>query len=155
MRAQVVPAELEHVEPIVANARPADVAELWAIARATPRQCLEHGLRASVPALTALIDDAPVAMWGVTPASILGGIGAPWMVGTTALDSFAAQKDLLRLSRPGVAQMRALFPVLINVVDERNAAAHRWLRWLGFTLGEPLPMGPDRLPFRAFYLETP
>lgn len=155
MHVEVVAAAIEHIEPIVVNARLSDVDELWAIARATPRKCLELGLRLSVQAHTALVDGVPVGMWGVTPYSILGGIGTPWMVATNALEALSVQKQLLRLSRAGLVEMREQFPLLFNVVDDRNTGAHRWLSWLGFTLGEPTPMGPDRRPFRAFYLETP
>lgn len=153
MLAAIVPAEPWHVEAVALNARPADEAELWAIARATPAQCLRYGLRTSAFAYTGLLDGVPVCVFGASPFSILSGIGVPWMVGTTHLDSHRAQRELLRHARPCLDAMSHSFPTLGNVVDARNTAAIRWIRWLGFTLGEPMPMGPDKLPFIPFLLE--
>lgn len=156
MRAEIVPAVEVHIAPIAEKARPADIAELWAIARATPAQCLRQGLRQSANAYTGMIDDEPVCMFGATPYSILSGIGVPWMVGTIALDSLRAQKQLLRHARPVLEAMRRQFPAqLVNVVDDRNEAAKRWIAWLGFTLLDPQPLGRDRVLFRPFYLESP
>jgi len=51
--------------------------------------------------------------------------------------------------------MLAVYPRLVNHVDERNEASKRWLSWLGFELGEPEPHGPFGIPFRPFRLEVP
>lgn len=155
MSAAIVPATLEHVAVIAAKARTEDVAELWAQARQTPEQAMHNGLRWSIVAFTGLIDDVPVAMFGVTPYSILSGHGVPWLVGSTDLQSLRAQKELLRRSREGLDLLASRFTFLFNMVDDRNHAAKRWLGWLGFTLLEPSAYGPDRVPFRPFYRGIP
>ena len=91
-------------------------------------------------------------MFGAVPASLLGGVGVPWMVGTTALNRMRGQKALLRASRATIAGLSARYDVLANMVDARNGAAIRWLRWLGFDVLPPIPHGPDRLPFHPFIL---
>ncbi len=150
--AELVPAEAGHIEAIAANARPADVAELWACARTIPAEALERGLAGSAEAWTAMVHGVPVCMFGATPYSILGGIGTPWMVGSTGLNPLAVQKELLRLSRPALARMQQAFPsMLFNVADQRNDAALRWLSWLGFRFLAPVPVGPDSTPFIPFY----
>jgi hypothetical protein len=149
-RAWLVPAAAEHVAPIAAHARQADIDELWAQAHATPAECMTHGIEASVRAYTAMLDDVPVCMFGVVAAEAMGE-GAPWMVGTTALDSLRAQKDVLRISRAAIAEFQALFPNLYNLVDDRNAAAKRWLQWLGFTVLPAKPLGMDGEMFCPFY----
>lgn len=151
MRAQIVPARPEHVAALAAKARPADVDELWAQGRTTPAEAMAYGLRRSRVAFTGLCDGEPMCMFGVTPYSILAGIGTAWLVGSTDMDNLRRQKALLLRSRAGLAELHRAFPLLINAVDERNAAAQRWLAWLGFTLLDPIPLGPDRLPFRPFY----
>lgn len=99
-----------------------------------------------------MVRGVPVCMFGATPYSILGGIGTPWMVGSTGLDPLSVQKELLRLSRPALARMQMAFPsMLFNVVDQRNEAAQRWLHWLGFHFLAPVPVGPDSAPFLPFY----
>ena len=154
MKADVVLAESAHIAPIVANVREADRTELWALARATPEQCLRYGLRHSRAAFTGRIDGEPVCMFGATAYNELGGVGIPWMVTSTGLDPLSAQKALLRLSRPGVAELRRQYPVLVNVVHAGNAAAIRWLRWCGFTIHPAQAMGPDSALFHPFTLES-
>lgn len=151
MRAVLVPAQAEHIDAIAARARPQDVAELWAVARTTPAEAMARGLATTADACTALLDGQPVAMFGASPYSILGGIGTPWMIGTTDLRRWSAQKELLRVAAPAVDQMQARFQALLfNVVDARNHAAQRWLRWLGFRFLAPVPVGPDGLAFIPF-----
>lgn len=147
--ARLVPAEPQHIAPIAACARQADIDELWAQARATPAQCMALGLQHAAVAMTALLDDAPVCMFGVTPYG--AGEGVPWLVGTTTMDRPRAQRELLRLSRPLVDAWVKDFRLLFNTVDDRNASAKRWLRWLGFTLGAPEPTGCDGELFCSFF----
>lgn len=154
MKVEIVPALPEHIDAIAANPRPADVAELWAAARATPGYCMRAGLRVSVQAYTGLVDGVPACMFGVNPISTIGGTGVPWMVGSTLLSDHGAHRALLRLAREPLARMQAAFPFLCNAVDARNVAAIRWLKWLGFEFCNPIPCGPDDLPFLPFYREA-
>lgn len=152
MRVELVPATPEHVGAIAANARQADIDELHAATNETPETCLLRGLRVSAQPRTGIVDGEVVCMFGVTPVSILGGVGTPWMVGTRAMERLTVQKALLRESRAAFAAMRDQFPTaLYNLVDARNGAAIRWLRWLGFEFGPVYPMGADQLPFHLFY----
>lgn len=151
MNVEIVPATLAHAEAIAADARQADVDELWAQARATPLSALRVGLRSTSRARTGLVDGVPVCLFGVSPFSILSGQGTPWMVGSNGLKPLRVQKALLIHSRLEFAAMRANYSVLFNAVDDRNTSAKRWLTWLGFTLLGPMIYGPDRLPFRPFY----
>lgn len=150
MRAAIVPAELSHVAAIAGDARQADIDELWAYARATPTDCMTLGMRMSLRSWTALYGGVPVAMFGLTPVSMVRGMGTPWMVGTNGLKPVRAQAEILRLSPPYIAEMQRLLPFLFNVVDDRNVQAKRWLVWLGFDLGEITHQGPDAIAFRFF-----
>lgn len=151
-RARIVPAEAWHAELIAQDPRPADVAELWSAGRHTPLEALLVGLRASAEPMTGMWGDEPVCMFGASPFSIMGGMGTAWMIGSRALDRYSVQRSLLLLSVPAVEYMQAQFPrLLYNFVDARNLAAIRWLRWLGFQFGDPIPYGVDGLPFLPFY----
>lgn len=154
MRAEIVPALAEHIPVIAAKARQADIEELWSQCRQTPAQCMALGMRASVTAFTGLVDGEPVLMFGATPYSILAGQGVAWMVGSTALDHLRVQKALLKKSREGLAILQGQFPLLFNHVDDRNESAKRWLTWLGFSFGDPQPLGPDLRSFRPFWRES-
>lgn len=152
MVAEVVPAEEAHVDAMLGRIRQADIDELWASNRVTPEEALRAGLRLSTSVWTGMVDGRPICMFGVVPASLLGGVGVPWMIGTTDIERH--QHAFLRRCRPHVAHMRRLYTHLANMVDARNRVAMRWLRWLGFRLGEPVPHGPDGLPFRPFEMRT-
>ncbi len=149
-RAEIRRALPEDVDAIAADARAADVAELWACGRVTPAQALAFGFRhGGEHAWTGLVDGRPVCMFGVTPVSLLDRSGTPWMVGTRRLDRHAL--SLIRHSHEAVRLMRSAYDSMANVVDARNTAAIRWLRWIGVQVeAEPAPFGPDRLPFHRF-----
>lgn len=40
---------------------------------------------------------------------------------------------------------------MYNLVDARNKTAQNWLRWLGMTLGEPIPYGVDGAIFLPYW----
>lgn len=148
MKAEIVAATAEHAEAIALDAREADIAELWAQAKATPLEAMEYGLQFG--ARTGLLDGVPACMFGVSPHPSIPGAGVPWLVSSDRMRGMAAQKRLLGASRPKFEEMQARYALLFNVVDDRNVAAKRWLQWLGFTLGEPFLHGPYRMPFRIF-----
>lgn len=149
MKCALLPVTGKHVKRVAAAMRPCDVAEIWASSRSRPREALERGVRASVLCWTGVVEREPVCIFGVSPASLLTGQGVPWMLATPRL--LRAQRPFLRLSRPAVDAMQALFPHLENRVDNRNTTTHRWLEWLGFTLDDPAPHGPDGMLFRRFW----
>ncbi len=148
MRVEIVPAEASHALAMVGRFRPADIAELWAVAHRSPEACILDGLQRSPMAWTALFDGVPVAVFGVSTGAMLSGIGHPWMVGTTDLDSHGYL--LVKRGRPMVAQMRSLFGHLVNFVDARNTKAIGWLKRMGFQFHEAQPHGADGLPFYRF-----
>lgn len=152
MRVEVVPALAEHAVAVGAAARPADRQELWASHRLTPRRAIEGGMIVSPDARTALFDGVPACVFGCNPGSLLGGQATPWMIGTPLLERYPLA--FLRRSRPVVADWAARYTALRNHVDARNTLAVAWLRWLGFSIGEPEPYGVDQLPFHPFSMEV-
>jgi hypothetical protein len=156
MRTAIVPAQAWHAVVIGQNPRPADVAELAASSGSTPEEAMVRGLNSSVRAFTGLVDDEPVCMFGASPYSILGGVGAAWMIGSDALRSMRVQRALLRESAAALDLLQSMFPeMLYNFVDQRNTCAIRWLTWLGFTFLDPVIVGHEKLPFLPFYRKAP
>lgn len=153
MKARIVPATVEHAESVAARVREADREELWASSRAEPLDVMLAGIKSTPEPLAAIYEGEVACVFGAWPFSALGGMAAAWMVGSETLDRHGAQRDLLRLSRPVVAYWQDQFPALLyNFVDARNDSAIRWLRWLGFQFGDPIPYGVDGLPFLPFYM---
>lgn len=149
---RVVPAQIEHIAPMLPYIRQADIDELWSANRVTPEDALTIGIKVSTEAWSGLVDGKPVCIFGVAPSSMLGGTGVPWMVGTSEVDKHA--KAFLRRNKPYVKQMLTLYNYLVNHVDSRNTRAVSWLRWLGFTICDATPYGFEGVPFHRFEMRA-
>jgi hypothetical protein len=128
--------------------RDADRREVMAASGRMPEVALLESVRVSTECWAGMIDDRPIAIFGVGPLNILNGIGSPWMLGSDELVSHSFY--LLRMSRPYIERMHRMYPVLFNLVDDRNVVSQRWLRWLGFRLYDPIAYGPFGVKFRPF-----
>jgi len=136
VKVEIVPACFEHIAPIAENMREADRQEVWAASRATPKEALEYSFKKSSFRFTGFVDGVPEVMFGVGDVNILGGIGAPWLLGTDG----AIKNGFLFLcqSCKWRDEIRARYAILSNFVDSRNKISVRWLKWLGFELKEPV-----------------
>jgi hypothetical protein len=151
VKIEVVPATAAHIEALIPNVRQADLDEFAAINGWGARRVLETGLRTSTFTVAGLADGRVVTVFGVAPASMLGGAGIPWLVATDELEKY--QFAFLRRCRNGVNAMLDVYPYLENYVDERNHVAKAWLHWLGFTIEEAAPIGIAGLNFHRFHQE--
>jgi hypothetical protein len=132
--------------------RRADREEVEALSGRNPREVLVESVEKSASSWAGLADGRLVCLFGVVPMSLVGVTGIPWLLGSD--DVCAYGRPFLRRNRAMIDRWLADFPVLTNVVDARNTVSIRWLRWLGFRLGEPTPMGPRGLPFLPFRMEA-
>ncbi len=148
-RVEVVPARPEHLAPIAQAMREADRAEVWAAAMLRPGEALALSLAASPLAWAGLVDGRPACLFGASAAAPGSDHGVPWLLGTDAVEGNAVA--FLRRNRPYVEAMQDRFGILSNHVDARNTASIRWLGWLGFILGDAVPLGPFALPFHPFW----
>jgi len=129
--------------------RPADRDEVIAtLGPVAIGPAIERCLARSQKAWAGWFKGEVVALFGVTAQSLLDGEGSPWMLGTPFFDRHPGA--LLVQGRRYVAEMRALFPRLVNYVDVRNRRSVRWLARMGFTIGEAVPYGAAGLPFYRF-----
>ena len=146
----IEPARPEDVLESSSTIRQADRDECLALANMTAETAMWRGLELSPMAWTGRVDGGIVAIFGVAPGCEATGLGIPWLVGTDALPLHAL--PFLRNSRGYLALMRRAYPWLQNVVDARNTAAIRWLRWLGFHVELAVPIGPNRVPGHVFWM---
>ena len=149
--AQIIPATQAHIEQILPKVREADKAEFLAANGWSARRVLEAGLKTSTFSCAGLINGQVITIFGVAPASMIGGYGIPWLVGTDELETY--QRTFLRHCKKVVNAMHMVYPYLENYVDARNHTAKAWLHWLGFTLDEPAPYGVLGMNFHHFYRE--
>lgn len=148
--ADVRRAELADALRIADAMRQADQDECYASTGLRPRQAVEVSLKVSDRAWIGYVQEEPVVLFGVAPASLLGDTAAPWLLGTDQV--VRHQVQFLRSCRPYLAAMRSRWPHLENHVDVRNVTSIRWLKWLGFRFHEARPYGPFGLPFHRFEL---
>ncbi len=149
-RHKIIPATPEHVDHICARIRKPDLDELWATCMQKPITALQSGLKHSEVAMTAVVDDVPICVWGVVRESIMLNVGTPWMVGSRDLDKEAVR--FIRYCRDPVMKLFDNYDILENYVDSRNTRSIRWLKWLGFTIDDPKPYGVFNLPFHRFWM---
>ena len=149
---QIRPSQPGDADTLFESLRPADLAECLAYGDADVLGGIRDSLRRSMLCWTAEIDGELAAVLGVAPINFIGGVGAPWMLGTLVLDAHA--RILVRETPDYIARMLRAFPHLINFVHAENATSIRWLRRLGFTLHAPQPYGRAGALFRRFELKV-
>lgn len=114
--------------------RPADRVELWASSMTTPEAAIAKGFENSDCTMVGLADGVPVCIWGVVHESIIGNIGTPWMVATTALEKYA--RLFIKHCREEAMKSFDGYDVLENYVHAKNTKAIQWLKFLGFSVSE-------------------
>lgn len=130
---ELIPAELGHIPPIAENMRAPDAEEARAMGHSAT-SALSVGLKGSVDCYTAMLNDRPVAMMGLMPKSIIEGEGYPWFLGTEEV--YHNGKAMLALGPKVVRLWRDSLPCLSGLVAVTNARAIRYIRRLGFEVGE-------------------
>lgn len=148
----VIPAQFEHIAPVAIHMRQGDRDEVAASSGRSPFEALEFSLTRSTVARTVLVDGVPAGIFGCGDLNILARSGAPWLLGTDDLGR--APMAFLRTSVDWRDKLFERYDVLRNLVDDRNVASIRWLKWLGFKFSEPIPIGHAGLPFRLFELRA-
>jgi hypothetical protein len=143
--AEIKVATWEYGAVVAANMRPADVAEVWALARHSPEEAVQRSLEIPGEAYAFLVDGEALAVFGCAETSI-PDTGSPWLLGAVGVERYARQ--FLDLGRSYVAHWAHEYTDLYNVVDARNERSIDWLGRLGFVFGEPVPIGKSLfLPF--------
>jgi hypothetical protein len=132
--------------------RRADRDEVEAMSGRNPREALVESVENSAKAWAGLADGQLVCLFGVVPLTLIGITGVPWLLGSNEVCAFSRQ--FLRRNKAYVTEMLADYPVLRNVVDQRNTVSIRWLRWLGFRMGQPAIMGVAKVPFIPFEMSA-
>jgi hypothetical protein len=123
--------------------RKADLMEIEAASGADPVDALRESAEKSVPSCTIIGNDGTIAgMFGCVPD------GTVWLLGSDALIQNPLRRQFLKECRRYVDALP--YPLLHNVIDERNTVHIRWLKWMGFTFIRRVNYGPQNLPFIKF-----
>ena len=126
------------------NLRNDDLMELKAGGR-DPLRCLIECYETSDRPFTGIWDGIPCTMFGmvrikqrfiVQDRLFSKGIGAPWLLGTEAITD--ARWQFVRESKKWLSVIESDYDFLWNHVHSKNTVHIRWLKWLGFKLGEDI-----------------
>lgn len=144
---EFVPASRAHVGRIARRMRSIDRLECEAKGK-EPRFALRYSMASSTFALTALLDGSPHAMFGVTPYSLVEGLGRPWFLGSDEV--YRHPREMMARGLDVVEIMQDSFRRLENVISADNDRGIRMLRYWGFEVGTEVEVygGTDFLPFR-------
>lgn len=74
---RIIPATEEHLQMILPDVRQADIDELYAVSLMTTEDALRVGLRTATMAWSGFANRELVTMFGVSPASMIGGMVRP------------------------------------------------------------------------------
>lgn len=142
----------ENLDFIAARMRRADVVEVMAAGRRSPREAVLKSVELSDRCSVALINGEPCAVFGLVIANVVTGWGVPWLLGTDLIDRH--KKLFVEHTRTGVREMLEICPILINYVHAENLKSIRWLKTMGFTVEAAEPFGVDGELFHKFHLES-
>lgn len=130
---------------------------IWAserLRKADIEECLANGFEASEGLLWSARSSLEFFLcYGPSgnPAVIFGVSreGAPWLLGTD--ESQRMSKFILRSAPKIIEEWHQSFPILENWSYSGNTMHHRWLRSLGFTLGQPMKHRETKAEFIPFW----
>lgn len=146
----VYPTE-EMVQAIADDMRPADAAEVWAASHYTPIESLMKGWSRSDYVTVAVCEGQPLVMFGLVKLGFLSHTGVPWMLGAQV--SLKHRREFLTRSPAVIDEMLTICSSLYNMVHSKNHDSIRWLRWLGFTIDDPIVHGREGELFHRFHMQ--
>ena len=129
MSLRIVEAQRHHLRAVAASMRPHDAAEIRQGLNQEPLEAMTAALDQSYLARTAFYDIEPLAMYGLSPFSVLGGSAQIWMFSTTGIDRH--RFAFARASKGALAEIFAHCRLATNIVALDDALVVKWLGWLG------------------------
>lgn len=136
-RYQFKPVTEDAVQFIAENMRQADKDEVTAFSGSSDIDAiLRHSIHKSVLAAAIYRDEKLLCIAGASCATMASTTGQPWMLGTD--DLYREPRLFVIHGKRVIDEFKTRFTMLENYVDARNSKSIRWLRWLGFTIHNPV-----------------
>lgn len=133
---------------VAQNIREADRREIAYFAMLRPWPAIRMTIAHAEACWTGTRDGEVGCIFGINRKGVFSDIGVPWMLGTPLVDRNSSR--LMRESRVYYERMERAFPKMENWVMAENRQSVRWLSWLGFDMGEPMPIGVGGKEFIRF-----
>jgi len=143
----ILPTEISHLYEVARNMRKEDADEIMASGGYTPIEGLRAGFWNSDFCSTGFLFGDMVAIFGVLRrGSALAGVSIPWLLTTYNVEKYPVA--FFKACRMVIKELLNNYPVMVNMIDARHERAINWAHHLGAEIGEPVPFGTARLPFR-------
>lgn len=136
------------VQYMIENIRQEDIVEMEALDGTDVQQALSETPDLDQNAYVWEKDGKVMCMFGVNPLKEHDGVGVIWMLATEFFDEhfmiFAhGCKDVVK-------DMIDKYEYVFNYVYCENKKSIRWLKWLGFDIKDPEPIGHKGANFHRF-----
>lgn len=135
-------------EYVAKNIRDHDREEILYLTLMRPGPAIRMTVAHAVGIWTATVDGEIACIFGINRKTAVSDIGVPWLLGTPVVDTLPM--TFLRGSVGYYKRMEKAFPKMENVVMADHKQAVSWLSWLGFDMGEPMPIGVDGRKYIRF-----
>ncbi len=135
-RVVTIDAQIAHVRMLVPRLRADDRLEIEAQGE-IPRHLLFRLWRRSAIRRAVFVDGDMAALWGCQ-GGMLARTGAVWLY--TADPVERVPLGFLKTASAGISEMLERWPMLISDVDARYERSIRFMRMLGFHVGEPFEL---------------
>ena len=143
-----VPATPDHAAQLAPNLRPADRREVQALTGLPPEIVLPQVLRPNTMAGFTDMGELAV-LFGADPVPGFPEVGVIWMVANDVI--VRRPLEFHQSAKAMLAQFHRQYPLLTNVMDERNTVHRRWLSLLGFSFVRRIEQwGAESRPFLEF-----
>lgn len=126
---------------VLPHIRQAELDEAKALGE-DPLRSLQQAIYAG-DTVTLELNNEVCGLAGIVPC---GSVSTPWAVFTDAIEK--APLSFMRDCKRWINRYDA---PMVNVVDERNKQVQKWLKALGFKLGEPFEFGVNKEPFLPYW----
>lgn len=137
---------------LLVNIRDADLEESRLSTPLAPEVALRLSVNMSDEVFAGKVNGQLVCIFGIARKSMLSSEGVPWLVGTDLVERYGIL--VAKRSHSTVRLWRRKYSNMRNFIYVKNVVSIRWLKWLGFTVHEPVPYGVKGLPFHPFDMRT-
>lgn len=130
---QTLPSDLTDLAPRLTEA---DLKEIEVLTGLGPLEAMSAGLFRGSVCMTGVSDETGeiVCVFGVVPYNAM--VGSVWFLTSPSIHNH--KREIVRSARKWLDEQNARYPVLTNFVTESNDVHLRLVRYLGFTLGDPI-----------------
>jgi len=138
----------EDIDHIVDNIREADIEELEALDGTTVRESLDRIEDIENTSHVWEVEGKVMCIFGVVPQPGPLSSGVIWMLATEDFHKYA--KIFARGCQDVVSDMINGYSYLFNYIHSENKVSINWLKWLGFKVNDPIPVGHEGANFHKF-----